>query len=247
VIVKAWQGPGDIAIYDNVIDVSGPGSTSWLFFREYDGSSTTWAFNNICSGHCGGTNGSIYTQDNSCNQTARNGFTDEDVWVFNNTIEARGGNGVHWQFHFSKMRVRNNIFDGVTYGVRGYYSANEGGCGHKDRAWSESTDLFANNVVENSSGGILDVEPNHKPHAAGHVGIDGTKYSRSAITRRDDRQRLLAPTGVATNDPLGQGAGVCSIALLGETIDCSLDIDGVDRGTVWDVGAGQSPVPRSTD
>jgi len=52
--------------------------------------------------------------------------------------------------------------------------------------------------------------------------------------------------GKGTNNPLDQGAGVCSIALWsGHTIDCTKDYDGDSRGTTWDIGADEftsSPV-----
>ena len=46
--------------------------------------------------------------------------------------------------------------------------------------------------------------------------------------------------GAGFNNPLAQGADVCSITLwTGHVIDCSVDYEGDNRGSVWDIGADE--------
>lgn len=69
--------------------------------------------------------------------------------------------------------------------------------------------------------------------------MTGTQPSTGGLSRRDSNNNLTAMLGIAINDPLGQGAGVCSITAEGKRIDCSIDISGTDRETPWDAGADQ--------
>jgi hypothetical protein len=43
-----------------------------------------------------------------------------------------------------------------------------------------------------------------------------------------------------TNNPIGQGANVCSLTMWsGHVVDCSVDYNGDDRGGTWDIGADE--------
>lgn len=230
--VKQTATAAPIVICANRVTKTGTAGDNPLVFLREPGSAThVVVFDNICVGCANGAYGSIYTQDNVFPYSAQN------VDVFNNTVTG-SGQAVSWANYFSALRVQNNIFDGASHGIRGYASDASGGA-HGDPSWDPSRDFFTYNVLERSSGKGL-AHPSSSPSPAGHVSTTGTIQTRGARSARDGRNRLTAALGIATNDPLATGTpGSCSITAAGLTIDCSLDIDGADRGTRWDAGAVQ--------
>jgi hypothetical protein len=244
--VKSATTNGAVAFYNNRV-TSGCESGKdgpMLFTREPSANTHVYVFNNICVGCSTGVYGAINTQDNVTP------FSVQNVDVFNNTVTGGGPVAVAWQNYFSAQRVINNIFDGPDYMIRGYTS-DTNGASHAslgDQIWSTGTDKFTYNILENST--TTTFSPSSSEPPSGFIDITGSVQSTGAQTSRDGSNHLTASTGVATNDPLGQGAGVCAITAAGLTISCNVDINGISRGTTWDVGADQyepgTPIPAGT-
>lgn len=238
--VKSTATKAPIVFYGNrIASAVEPGKDGpMIFMREPQAGSHVYVFNNICVGCANGGYGAINTQDNVRPYSVQNAD------VFNNTITGTG-QLVSWQNYFSALRVTNNLCDGCKHLVRGYESDISDGVSHAaagDKLWSKMTDKLTYNVVERSS-----KSPYYPKNAAGPSGnldVTGTEQSTGSLSSRDSANNLTAKLGVATNDPLGQGPGICLITAAGQTIDCSLDINGTDRGTAWDAGADQfAPAP----
>jgi hypothetical protein len=192
----------------------------------------------------GSRRGFIYFQDNVPHGT----FALEDVHIFNVTVTAAGPSGIIGDDGHSRwpecagsqpgdpttIEIVNGLFSGFSQ------VADLGaGCSTQANTYhSRSThDRMDHNLCYNAS------SPDCL-RLSGGAPISET-YSIETTTSPGLTATLKIGAGsnaigACTNDPLGQGANVCSLASAGVTIDCSKDSEGDQRsGDAWDCGADQ--------
>lgn len=202
--------------------------------------------------------GNVYFQDN-VDHSGNGTYQQENVSYFYNTIvgsgtafvgddgsskwpmcagSASGSKGIH---------IVSNLFSGTNP------VADLGaGCATAGNTFNQrsSNDTLNNNLCYASSspscvtltGGVdITHTGNTQTTTNPNVTDSGTATSTSA----PDTLRLQSGSnaiGACSNNPIGQGAGVCSVSAAGITFDCTKDIDGQQRpttGTTADCGADQ--------
>ena len=242
-------GGGTVAVYNNVASFSSlPSLSKGIYLRENH--MAVYVFNNIVNRWGSGGYECIRFQDDGCSGTSGNEhFHNETYGIFNNTCIGVTGNssrGVYWP-RCHNGNVRNNVFENYTAGAR--LDANACPvqiCTVRDDNARGGADAFTNDLCwGTSSCKQLD----------GGEDVTTSALVTTADPKLDSSGRLQSGSGAigtGTNNPLGQGAGLCTIRVASTTIDCSLDIDGQSRNSDgrWDIGAdefsGSAPSAPST-
>lgn len=227
-----------LAVYNNTLIQDAINTSMGIYARE-----NTWKlrmFNNIFNGV--GT--CLYLQDEPCRDSCD--WPDEDSYFFNTTCIANANEdlkGVHSQ-NYTLINVVNVVFDSYDYGIdtdNTDAAEDSGSCtgvddcsdnGHSDTLRTNAnSDFHYNNVYDYTA--VSDPDPT--------TGID-VSNTVTGDPNPDGSGKLQAGSaaiGAGTNNPLGQGADTCSFTVGSVTVDCSIDIDGDNRGSSWDIGADE--------
>jgi hypothetical protein len=233
---------GKILWLNNYEEWTGTGCDSRGFYlRE---STASIYIGNSRIRNVGSVRGFIYFQDNVPHGT----FALEDVHIFNVTVTAAGPSGIVGDDGHTRwpecagsqpgdpttIEIVNGLFSGFSQVV-----SLGAGC---------STE--ANTYHPRSTHDRMDHNLCYHASTPDCLRLNGG----APITETNSIETTISPgltaalkigagssaTGACTNDPLGQGANVCSLTSAGETIDCSKDYEGDQRsGDAWDCGADQ--------
>jgi hypothetical protein len=194
-------------------------------------------------------------------------------------VGGSGVDGVEWN-NFNNANFTNNIFKGYTNPMRlksggTEYECPSRGCCVSGSFAGYSCDATTNlcNIAgacaslgicrDDSPRGVTTSNANKNvcsnkvtcqslASGATPIAETGTIQTDPSLTSDGHLATGSGPViGGGTNDPLGQGAGLCSVPTWAGSISCATDMDGEPRGVSWDVGADQfgtggSPTPPQT-
>jgi hypothetical protein len=242
------QSPrGKIAIYNNTLDQSyTSGVTMGGYHREVHWS--VYQFNNIYRGSwVSDAAYGVFFQDNVGDGNCK-GFHVEDWYIFNNTFvntTTGAGFGVLWPDRV-QAHVNNNIFQGFKAAADvGHTSASENPgyalpvCTYADRddqQRSPDNSSLAYDLTFPSSSYAVPTTDTSINLTGAQAGVDPKLDSSGFIS-----SATSGAIGRGSNNPVGQGANMCSLVIFGETIDCTRDIQGQSRTASggWDIGADE--------
>lgn len=222
---------GTALIYDNTLSrpANASGTSYPFYFREIHWKIYAW--NNFVTG------GQIcfWLQDDLCSGSPAH-FHDEQQFIFNNTCIAGSGgdNGVRWPNNYA-LKLKNNIFKGYGYGVMlGNYGSTQNCATRDDAPRGDASSTISNDLCWQFT--------TCKKYGGGQPDLTTTALVTGADPLVDATGHIGAGSsaiGAGTNNPIGQGPGVCSVTCDSMVANCALDMDDQDRGAAWDIGADQ--------
>ena len=218
---------GKIVIYNNRhSQAATSGATYGMYIRELHWDA--YVFNNIFEGVQRGIN----FQDDLCTGVPAE-FHRERWFIFNNTFfNGDNGAGVRWP-ESVEAQVSNNIFDRFSSGAYMHGSNPAEVCSPRDDVRRSTTNSAFTNALCYNNPACYNMISGSQIRSADLHGLDPVLNADGFI------QSGSGAIGRGNNNPLGQGANVCSVQAIGQNINCTVDIEGESRGTVWDIGADE--------
>ncbi len=206
---------GTALVHDNSCITDRSAGSRFAYPRDSEGRMYFW--NNWASGMDVG----FYLQDADDPQN-------ETLYAFNNTLE-NCVLGVYWYANSYQAHFRNNIFKcGTAVELRpcGGTGCDTGGIGTSGDTSDVRNNAYTGTLLNNT--GSFNLPLGLSTNIASDCSLDSSHHLTSSST---------ACIGTAMSNPIDQGANRCSFA--SGSISCGVDMDGVVRGSAWDIGADE--------